>query len=89
MQSHHFYRRNRLIAGLAEMLLVIEAKRKSGSMMTARLALDSHQNVAALPGSPLDMRFGGNNDLIYDGAQLVRDYFDLAIFFERSSIRVR
>ncbi len=78
MFSRHFHRRNRLIVGLSQLLLVVEAKRRSGSRMSAGLALSSGRDVAVVPGSPLDPQYGGNLDLLYDGAHLVRDAEDLS-----------
>ncbi len=78
MLSRHFHRRNRLIVGLSQLLLVVEARRRSGSRMSAGLALDSSRDVAVVPGSPLDPQYGGNLDLLYEGAYLVRDAEDLA-----------
>lgn len=77
MRSRHFHRRNRLIVGLSQLLLVVEAKRRSGSRMSAGLALNFGRDVAVVPGSPLDPQYGGNLDMLYEGAFLVRDATDL------------
>jgi len=71
--ARHFPRRNRIISGLSDALLVIEAKRKSGSLITARCAADQGRLVFAAPASPLEPRGQGCNDLIRDGATLVQD----------------
>lgn len=76
----HFERRNRLIAGLGHCLFVVEAARKSGSMMTARLALESGRPICALPASPLESCAAGTVDLLFDGATLIRDAEDLVTF---------
>ena len=76
-QSRHFPRRNRLIAGLALGVVVIEAARNSGSLLTAQLALDADRAVYAVPGSPLDPRSNGANDLIKAGAVLVTQAADV------------
>ncbi len=68
----HFPRRNRIVAGLSECLIVIEATHKSGSLITARMAGDYGRDVMAVPGHPLDPRAGGPNALIRDGAVLIR-----------------
>jgi len=78
-QARHFPRRNRLIAGLSLGVLAIEAARQSGSLITARIAQDLGREIFAVPGSPLDPRARGGNDLIRDGAVLTasaRDVLD-------------
>lgn len=70
-RAKDFPRRNRLIAGLAFGLVVVEAATRSGSLISARLAGESGRTVCAVPGSPLDPRAAGTNRLIRDGAVLV------------------
>jgi len=76
-QARHFPRRNRLIAGLARGVVVVEAAARSGSLITARDALDLGREVLAVPGHPFDARSGGSNLLIRDGATLIRGAADV------------
>jgi DNA processing protein len=76
-RGRHFPSRNRIIAGLASGTLVVEAAPKSGSLITARLAAESGREVMAIPGSPLDGRATGCNQLIRDGAVLVQSPEDV------------
>ncbi|GHE01940.1 DNA processing protein DprA [Defluviimonas sp. 20V17] len=76
-QARHFPTRNRLVSGLARVVVVVEAATRSGSLMTARAALDQGREVLAVPGHPFDARAGGCNQLIRDGATLVRGAEDV------------
>ncbi len=76
-RGSHFPSRNRIIAGLAAGTLVVEAAPKSGSLITARLAGEAGREVMAIPGSPLDARSHGCNQLIRDGAVLVQTAEDV------------
>ncbi len=92
-RGSHFPSRNRIIAGLAAGTLVVEAAPKSGSLITARLAAEAGREVMAIPGSPLDGRATGCNQLIRDGAVLVQgpeDVIELLSAFDgtpRSTFR--
>lgn len=66
---HHFVERNRIIAGLAQATCIIEAKQKSGSLITASLALGENRNVLAVPGSIFNENSRGTNELIAAGAR--------------------
>ena len=77
-RAQDFPRRNRIVSGLALGVVVIEGAERSGSLITARNALDQGREVMAVPGNPLDGRAGGCNALIRDGAVLVRTAADVA-----------
>jgi DNA processing protein len=76
-RGRDFPRRNRLIAGLVFGVVVVEAARRSGSLITARRALDYGREVFAVPGSPLDPRAEGTNELLKQGATLVSSAQDV------------
>lgn len=82
--ARHFPMRNRIIAGLARAVVVVEAAARSGSLITARDALDLGREVLAVPGHPFDARAGGCNMLIRDGARLVRNTDDIVEALPRS-----
>ena len=69
-RGRDFPRRNRLVSGLSQAVVVVEAARRSGSLITARFALEQGREVFAVPGSPLDPRAEGANDLLREGAGL-------------------
>jgi DNA processing protein len=76
-QARHFPRRNRLIAGLSLGVVVVEAALRSGSLITARIALEEGRELFAVPGSPLDARCQGANGLIRSGAHLTESMADI------------
>jgi DNA processing protein len=75
--ARHFPRRNRIVAGLSLGVVVVEAALRSGSLITARLALEAGRELFAVPGSPLDPRARGANDLIRQGAHLAEGVEDV------------
>jgi DNA processing protein len=75
--ARHFPKRNRVIAGLSLGVVVIEAAMRSGSLITARLANEAGRELFAVPGSPLDPRCRGSNDLIRQGANLTETAADV------------
>ncbi|MEH6834697.1 MULTISPECIES: DNA-processing protein DprA [Falsihalocynthiibacter] len=76
-QARHFPKRNRIISGLSRGLVVVEAAARSGTLITARNALDQGRDVMAVPGHPFDARSAGSNMLLRDGATMVRHLDDV------------
>jgi DNA processing protein len=81
-QARHFPRRNRIISGLSLGIVVVEAAQRSGSLITARLANEQGREVMTVPGSPLDPRCRGTNDLIRKGATMVESAEDVLAVVE-------
>jgi DNA processing protein len=86
-RARHFPSRNRIIAGLAHGTVVVEAAPKSGSLITARCAAEAGREVMAVPGSPLDPRAQGCNQLIREGATLVQSADDVMEAIDPMRIR--
>jgi DNA processing protein len=87
-RARHFPYRNRIIAGASLGTIVVEAAPRSGSLITARLAAEAGREVMAVPGSPLDPRAQGCNQLIRDGATLVQNAADVVEAVQPSRTRV-
>ena len=85
-RAKDFPRRNRIIAGIAAGTVVVEAAPRSGSLITARLAAEAGREVMAIPGSPLDPRAQGCNQLIRDGATLVQSAADVLEAIQPSAV---
>jgi len=85
--ARHFPARNRIIAGLTRATLVVEAAKRSGSLITARFAADQGREVCAVPGSPMDPRCAGSNGLLRDGAHLIERADDIVSLLLRGGIR--
>jgi DNA processing protein len=88
-QARDFPRRNRIISGLSLAVVVVEAELRSGSLITARLAGEQGREVLAVPGSPLDPRARGTNDLIRQGAQMCETADDVLNAIREMSLRER
>lgn len=83
-KAQHFPRRNRIISGLSRAVVVVEASLNSGSLITARMALEQGRDVFAVPGSPLDPRCAGTNGLLKQGAQILTQAEDILHAFGRA-----
>ncbi len=82
MRKHYFHARNRLISGFAECTLIVQASRKSGTLITGRQALEQSRPLFVVPSHPLDTGFQGGLDLLVEGATPVRDSADLLILLD-------
>lgn len=76
-----FPMRNRIIAGIADSVIITEAKKRSGSLITGRFALEFGKDVYTIPGNIDSNKYTGNNNLIFDGATPIIEISDLDIYF--------
>ncbi len=82
IKKFHFYIRNQVLAFFSHLIFIAQAELRSGTMMTARCALNAGVNLASLPGSPLHSGYHGNLSLIHDGCLMIRDHLDLETFYQ-------
>jgi DNA processing protein len=85
----NFPRRNRIISGLSEGIIVIEASEKSGSLITARLAQEQHKTIIAVPGSVLYSGASGSNRLLRDGASICTGVEDLRVLLSLEYVEIK
>lgn len=81
MRKSFFGERNRLISAFSRAVLIVEARRRSGTLLTAKAAAEQARAVFVVPGAPYDPQFAGSLDLLAEGATLVRDAQELSVFF--------
>lgn len=81
IRKHHFLQRNRLIAAFADVVLIAQGERRSGTLLTAKWAIDLGQTIVTVPGHPADPSFSGNLELLRDGVPPVIDVNDLGSLF--------
>ena len=86
LYKSHFHRRNELIAALSRASLIVEARLRSGSLLTARKAMDLGREVGTLPCSPHLMNGRGNLQLLMEGAQMITNSEDLNTFWYRNLV---
>ncbi len=86
VRKHFFVNRNRIIVGLGKKLFIAQASIKSGTMLSAKWAMELGKSISTLPGHPNSSYFTGSNSLIYDGAQMIRDIDDLRVWYRANEL---
>jgi len=86
--ARHFPQRNRIISGLSVATIIVEAGLNSGSLITAKFALEQNREIFVIPGFPLDPRYKGSNKLIKDGANLLESADDVIEFLNKESFNI-
>ena len=87
MRKHYFLQRNRLIAALSSHCLVLQASHRGGTMITAKWAIELNRELASLPHAPWSLKASGSNHLIMNGAQMIRDRWDLMTWMGFGAIK--
>ena len=87
MRKSYFHTRNAFMSAYSSLVFILQAQIRSGTMLTARKALDFGVPLAVLPGPALSARWTGNLQLLYDGAFLVRDNVDLSLLIESLAVK--
>lgn len=85
---HHFPMRNRIISGLADLVLMVQAGETSGALITVRYALDQNRDILVLEGEPGNEKAAGNRQLVTEGASLVRKVEDILGYYEASASNI-
>lgn len=86
MRKAHFHTRNAFMSAYSDLVVILQAQKRSGTMLTARKSLELGTPIAVLPGSVLSTKWAGNLQLIYDGAYIIRDSLDLSVLIESLTI---
>ena len=86
MQKSYFHIRNSFMSAYSDLVVILQAQLRSGTMLTAKKSLDFGVPLGVLPGPPLSVNWTGNLQLIYDGAYLIRDNVDLTLLIESLSL---
>ena len=88
MRKSYFHKRNALMSAYSKLVVILQAQIRSGSMLTAKKSLELGTPIAVVPGPILSASWTGNLQLIYDGADMIRDHLDLSILVDRLNPKV-